>query len=160
MNIRKLRFSAGLWAAAVGVVLIVWLIPDYISVPPAAKFTPGPTPRTFPAVLAWVLIVSGIASLVIDLLARSSAQTEPAYRLDWKTALIITGLTVLYVVLFHWIGFTATTVIVLFGFLSLLSPMRLLPAVGVSLVVTLIIVLLFSTLLQIPLPASFPALGF
>ncbi|WP_353248044.1 tripartite tricarboxylate transporter TctB family protein [Salinisphaera sp. T31B1] len=159
MTIRKLHISAGLWGAVIGLLLIFWLIPEYISVPPAAKFTPGPTPRTFPTILAWALVVSGIGSMIIDMLARPVAQTAPAYRLDWKTALLIAGLIALYVLLFHWAGFTVTTVIVLFGFLWLLSPLGVLPAAGVSVAVTLIIVALFSTLLQIPLPESFPALG-
>lgn len=157
MSAKNYLRMTGPWSILLGCSLYFWLIPGFVDLPPAAKFTPGPTPQTFPYVLAWLLIGFGALSLAIDLFrptVQTEADPEDGFRFDVRVLLLLCLCIAGYLVLFESIGFFIATLAVLFVFFAFLSPLKLWQAALMALVLTLGIVFVFSDVLQIPLPMS------
>lgn len=157
MSIRK--YSAGLFSVASGLLLKFVLIPIGVPIPPYAEASPGLTPSAFPNVLAYSLIILGIFSLVFSLMEKSGAQDDDvstgnavSHKTLARRTIFLSLATAGYLVGLYTLGFNISTFIFLMGFLILAGKKGWIFSILVTIGTILIINIIFSYLLNAPLP--------
>lgn len=157
MSVRD--YLAGAFSLAAGLLLKFWVIPTGVRIPQSAQFSPGLTPAAFPELLAYSLIVLGIISMGFTLLGAAQPQFEDvelgeamSVRSSTRRAVLLFAAITGYLVGLYVLGFILSTVILLVGFLRLAGKQSWFRSLLIAVGTTGVIILLFSTLLNAPLP--------
>lgn len=144
--------------AIIGIVLLIFALAILWQ---SSKFPSLPLnnigPATFPTVLAWVLVV---ASTILIITGIRDSKSQPAVYFDrwvsivirWRRMFLIPLVIVAFIFLSKPVGFIPTTFVLLALMLYDYTNGRLLLAVIISTVFTLVSYTIFAYILLVPLP--------
>jgi putative tricarboxylic transport membrane protein len=147
--------SGGL-AVAFGITVLVYIrgFPQLPGGQPGPALFPGIIAALF-VLFGGILVVrwfarrrSGVGSLVED-----AEQPERPTTKAWLTALAMCGAVVVYLLVVEVLGFAVTVSILLFALMTLLGT-RILVAAIASVTTAVVVMLLFQTVLLVPLPTG------
>lgn len=82
MNTQKKDFLIGLACTIFGVVMLVWVIPNHVTIP--SKMS-GVSPAAFPTVVSWLITIFG-ASLTIRTATVDSSVPKTCWKYVWESA--------------------------------------------------------------------------
>lgn len=143
--------AGGLSACALGLVLLLYVIPVYV---PAPQFDVGgaPGPQAFPRTLAWGFVVLGGLDVLLVLAVGEKVvwrRPEAPGRLLAVTAMLFAALLAI-----PYVGMLPVGVVLMIAVTTLASGQRLLPSVLTAVLFTAAVYAIFVALAGIPLPAG------
>lgn len=152
MNGERVAAAAGgLSACALGLVLLLYVIPVYVPVP-EFKVEGAPGPQAFPRTLAWGFVVLGALDALLVLFAGERVawrRPEAPGRLLAVTAMLFAALLAI-----PYVGMLPVGVVLMIAVTTLASGQKLLPSVLTAVLFTAAVYLIFVAVAGIPLPAG------
>ncbi len=136
----------------IGIILIIFSLAGVAysaTIPSTSNLPLAATTKFYPIIL---LIALGFCGFVIMLTAPKCPETAPSPKFSRKKLAIYTGLLILYIVLFKYIGFIVSTVIFMLLAMRFHGEKRPLFLIGFPVLSGLGMYLLFCYLFQVPLP--------
>ena len=142
----------GIGILAFSVILLLYLIPNYIDVPPIIE-NPMMSPRWLPNILSWLLI--GMSILLIAQAIFPSCKDfsgiKKNQRGPWLRFLIMVLSLLDYVFLFEKLGSVISGIIAI-TLLFLVHPIRNIWVYGLAIIIPITVSFLFTEIMGVPLP--------
>jgi hypothetical protein len=143
--------SGGLSAFVLGVVLLTYLIPNFVPEPShAAGGAPGP--QAFPLVLAWGLVGLGALDAIAVLWSGN--------RIDWRVPeamgrlLLVSAIVLGALLAMPYLGMLPVGVVMMIAITTLASGQKIIPSVLTALLFTAAVYGIFVLVAGIPLPVG------
>ncbi|WP_077619429.1 tripartite tricarboxylate transporter TctB family protein [Bacillus sinesaloumensis] len=135
----------------------------FLSVTPTIKITNASFavgPRSWPYILLTLMLIMGAYGIIktfvkskISKATETIEKEEPGRKVFNLSIPMLSLVTVIiYVVLLNFVGFIISTILFLYGISFLLGAKKQVGTIIFSIITTVVFVVLFSVLLQIPLP--------
>jgi uncharacterized membrane protein YiaA len=134
LGISLLVYSRGMWSAAMDISMSPFLFPFMVG----CSFT----------ALASILLLQGLGAGIVQ----ARADRLPGNRLDWVSVAVVTGFSIVYLVLLPVLHFLPATSVFLFTLLYFLGEKRLWLDGAISVGTTATIYVTFGMLLNVKLP--------
>ncbi|MCO7246779.1 tripartite tricarboxylate transporter TctB family protein [Halomonas sp. Mc5H-6] len=148
-----------LWDVIAGVILLgfallllFFLIPDYIGQPPILQ-SPMMSPRWLPTIVGWLLLVFSLLMIVQGLLVADDSEDNGRRfeRGPWLRFVLMVSALIVYAGLFEMLGAIISGILATF-MLFVAHPVRTLWVYGLAIVFPVGVTLLFTEVMNVPLP--------
>ena len=152
MNAERLTAAAGgLSAMALGLLLLLFLIPNYVT-EPATLAPNAPGPRAIPTMIAWSLVILGAFETVTTFMSGE--------RIRWKRPdglgrlFLVGGIILVTLLLTPYVGMIPAGIVMMVAVTTGASGQRLVPSVLTALLFGGALYLVFVLLAGIPVPGG------
>jgi len=143
---------AGVILLGFALLLLFYLIPNYIGQPPIMQ-NPMMSPRWLPTIVGWLLLVFSLLMIVQGVLVADDAE-DSGRRFErgaWLRFVLMVVALVVYAGLFEMLGAIISGILATF-ILLIAHPVRTLWVYGLAIVFPVGITLLFTEVMNVPLP--------
>ena len=142
---------AGVILLGFALLLLFYLIPNYIGQPPIMQ-NPMMSPRWLPTIVGWLLLVFSLLMIVQGVLVADAEDSGRRFeRGAWLRFVLMVVALVVYAGLFEMLGAIISGILATF-ILFIAHPVRTLWVYGLAIVFPVGITLLFTEVMNVPLP--------
>lgn len=142
---------AGAILLSFSLLLLFYLIPNYIGQPPIMQ-NPMMSPRWLPTIVGWLLLVFSVLLMVQGVLVTVEEDDDRRFeRGPWRRFVLMIFALVVYASLFELLGAIISGILATF-ILFIAHPVRTLWVYGLAIVFPVGVTLLFTEVMNVPLP--------